>query len=160
MLDEALAHKLFGDWNTDHQARGVFVNGDHAPPEEAEQWVEELIGGMVAAMADAGVAVPRGPIRLHDGKVFVELDGDDFMARDIDGEGDRAPVSLERTLSRFATIVARRGSEERWYFWYTGDPVGMAYFVTSEELITSAAIDVRELGTGEYWYEAQPDLTR
>lgn len=33
----------------------------------------------------------------------------------------------------------------------------MAHFVTPDELITSAGIDVREPGTGECWYEAQPD---
>ncbi|SKK93137.1 Uncharacterised protein [Mycobacteroides abscessus subsp. massiliense] len=33
----------------------------------------------------------------------------------------------------------------------------MAYFVTPEELITSGGINVRELGIGECWYEAQPD---
>ncbi|EHI14825.1 hypothetical protein KEK_00565 [Mycolicibacterium thermoresistibile ATCC 19527] len=33
----------------------------------------------------------------------------------------------------------------------------MAYFVTPEELVTSNGVDVRELGTGEQWYEAQPD---
>ena len=53
--------------------------------------------------------------------------------------------------------TARRGCAERWYYWYTGDPVGMAYFVTSKELITSSGVDVRELGTGEQWYEAQPE---
>jgi hypothetical protein len=89
--------------------------------------------------------------------VLLELDGDDFVARDIDGEGDRAPASLERILTRFATIAARRGCAERWFYWYTGDPVGMAYFVTSKELITSSGVDVRDLGTGEQWYEAQPD---
>lgn len=156
-MDEALAYKIFGDWSTEHRARGVYIEGDYAPGDEAEAWVEELIGGMVAAMADAGVTLLCGPIRVHDGKVFVELDGDDFMARDIDGEGSRAPASLERILSRFATIAARRGCAERWYYWYTGDPTGMAYFVTPEELITPAGIDVRELNTGEQWYEARPD---
>ncbi|SHX67341.1 Uncharacterised protein [Mycobacteroides abscessus subsp. abscessus] len=156
-MDEALAYKLFGDWSSEHQARGVYIEGDYAPEDEAEEWVEALVGGMVAAMADAGFTVPRGPIRVHDGKVYIELDGDDFMARDIDGEGDRAPASLERILSRFATIAARRGCAQRWFYWYTGDPTGMAYFVTPEELITSAGVDVRELNTGERWYQAQPD---
>ncbi|CPR69794.1 hypothetical protein [Mycobacteroides abscessus] len=156
-MDEIAVHQLFGDWGTDHQDRGVFINGDFAPQEDAEEWVEELIGGMVAAMAHAGAVVQRGPIRVRDGKVFVELDGDDFLARDIDGEGSRAPASLERILSRFAATAARRGCPQRWLYWYTGDPVGMAYFVTPEELITSAGVDIRELGTGEQWYEAQPD---
>ncbi|WP_066897698.1 hypothetical protein [Mycolicibacterium houstonense] len=156
-MNEVLAYQLFGEWSNRHQARGASIEGDYAPEDEAEEWVEKLIGGMVAAMADAGVAVPRGPIRVHGAKVFVELDGDDFMARDIDGEGSRAPASLERILSRFATIAAQRSCAQRWYYWYTGDPTGMAYFVTPEELITSAGIDVRELNTGEQWYEAQPD---
>lgn len=155
-MDGMAAHQLFGDWGNDHQDRGVFINGDFAPQEDAEEWVEELIGGMVAAMAHAGVVVQRGPTRVHNAKVFVELDGDDFMARDIDGEGSRASASLERVLSRFATIAARRGCAQRWFYWYTGDPVGMAYFVTPEELVTSRGVDVRELGTGEQWYDAQP----
>ncbi|MEX3656232.1 hypothetical protein ABFW14_14660 [Mycolicibacterium fortuitum] len=156
-MDEVLAYQLFGDWSNAHQARGVSINGDFAPEEEAQEWAAELIGGMVAAMAHAGVVVERGPIRVHDGKVFVELDGDDFMVRDIDCEGSRASASLERVLSRFATIAARLGCAPRWFYWYTGDPVGMAYFVTPEELVTSSGVDVRELGTGEQWYEAQPD---
>nr|MDT0523539.1 hypothetical protein [Streptomyces sp. DSM 41633] len=106
---------------------------------------------------DAGVAVPRGPVRVHDGIVFVELDGEDFMARDIDAEGDQAPLSVKRTLVRFATIAARRGCTQRWYFWHDGAPAGMAYFVTPEELITSTGIDMRELNTAESWHEVQPD---
>ncbi|WP_135452614.1 hypothetical protein [Mycobacterium sp. DL99] len=156
-MDEMTAYQLFGEWSKDRQERGVFINGDFAPQEEAREWADELIGGMVVAMAHADVLVQRGSIRAHDGKVFVELDGDDFMVRDIDGEGSRASASLERVLSRFATIAARRGCAQRWFYWYTGDPVGMAYFVTPEELVTSAGIDVRELNTGESWYEAQPD---
>ncbi|WP_255773549.1 hypothetical protein [Mycobacteroides abscessus] len=156
-MDEVLAYQLFGYWSNAHQARGVSINGDFAPEEEAQEWAEELIGGMVAATAHAGVVVERGPIRVHDGKVFVELDGDDFMVRDVAGEGSRASASLERVLSRFATIAARRGCAQRWFYWYTGDPVGMAYFVAPEELVTSSGVDVRELGTGEQWYEAQPD---
>lgn len=88
---------------------GVFINGDFAPQEDAEEWVGKLIDGMETAMAHAGVQVQRGPIRVHAGAVFVELDGDDFMARDIDAEGDRASASLERVLPKFATIAARRG---------------------------------------------------
>lgn len=158
MTDEiARAYEVSADWQMDHQARGVFINGDHAPSDEAEQWVEALIGGMVAAMADAGTDVTCGPVRIRRGKIFVKLDGQDFMARDIDDEGDGAPASLERTLSRFAGIAEKRGCAERWYYWYTGDPVGMAYFVTPKELITPSGVDVRELGTGDQWYEAQPD---
>ncbi len=158
MTDEiARAYELSAEWQMNHQARGVFINGDHAPEDEAEQWVEDLVWGMVAAMADAGVDVPRGPVRIRDGKASVKLDGKDFMARDIDGEGDRAPASLERALSRFAAIAEKRGCAERWYYWYTGDPVGMAYFVTPKELITPGGVDVRELGTGDQWYEATPD---
>ncbi len=63
----------------------------------------------------------------------------------------------DRILSRFATIATRRGCAQRWFYWYTGDPTGMASFVTPEELVTSSGVDVREFGTGEQWYEAQPD---
>lgn len=153
----ARAYELSADWQLNHQRREVFINGDYAPADEAEQWVEELISGMVAAMADAGVDVARSPVRVQDGKVFVKLDGKNFMVRDIDGEGDRAPASLERALSRFAAIAEKRGCAERWYYWYTGDPVGMAYFVTPKELITPGGVDVRDLGTGDQWFEAQPD---
>jgi hypothetical protein len=132
----ARTHELSTDWQMAHHDRGVFINGDHAPADEAAQWVEDLVGGMVAAMADAGVDVARGLVRIREGKVFVKLDGKDFMARDIDGEGDRAPASLERTLSRFAAIAEKHGCAERWYYWYTGDRAGMAYFVTPKELIT------------------------
>ncbi|OLT77613.1 hypothetical protein BKG58_22145 [Mycobacteroides abscessus subsp. abscessus] len=153
----ARAYELSADWQLNHQGREVFINGDHAPADEAEQWVEDLISGMVAAMANAGVDVARGPVPIRDGKVFVKLEGKDFMARDINGERDRAPDSLERVLSRFAAIAEKRGCVERWYYWYTGDPVGMAYFVTPKELITPVGIDVRELGTGDQWYEAMPN---
>lgn len=156
-MDEMTAYEVFSDWMDDYQARGVFINGDFAPQEEAEGWVEKLIGGMVAAMADAGVVVPHGPVLVRDEVVFVEFDGDEFMVRDIDAEGSRAPVSLERTLSRFATIAARRGCAQRWYYWYDGDPAGMAYFLTPEELIASEGVDVRELNTDGRWHEAQPD---
>ncbi|SIJ23044.1 Uncharacterised protein [Mycobacteroides abscessus subsp. abscessus] len=153
----ARAYELSADWQLNHQHREVFINGDHAPADEADQWVEDLISGMVAAMADAGIEVPRGPVRIQDRKVFVKLDGKNFMARDIDAEADRAPASLERVLSRFAAVAEKRGCAERWYYWYTGDPVGMAYFVTPKELITPGGVDVRELGTGDQWFEAQPD---
>ncbi|SHV67587.1 hypothetical protein [Mycobacteroides abscessus] len=41
-------------------------------------------------MADAGVNVTRGPFRVRRGKIFVKLDGNDFMARDINDEAGRA----------------------------------------------------------------------
>ncbi|MBE5458379.1 hypothetical protein [Mycobacteroides abscessus] len=155
--DIARAYELSADWQMNHQARGVFINGNHAPEDEAEEWLEDLVGGIVAAMAAAGVEVPRGPVSIQGGKAFVKLNGKNFMARDIGGEGDRAPASLERTLSRFAAIAEKRGCAERWYYWYAGDPVGMAYFVTPKELMTPVGIDVRELGTGDQWYEATPE---
>lgn len=153
----ARAYEISADWQLNHQHREVFINGDQAPADEAEQWVEDLISGMVAAMTDAGIDVTRGPVRIRRGKIFVKLDGQDLMARDINDEADRAPASLDRILSRFAAIAAQRGCAERWYYWYTGEPVGMAYFVTPKELITPGGVDVRDLGTGDQWYEAQPD---
>ncbi|MBN7571230.1 hypothetical protein [Mycobacteroides abscessus] len=155
--DVAAAYQTLTDWMNDHRSRGVFINADFAPAEEAEQWVEELVVGMVAAMADAGEVVSHGRIRTTSDRVVVELDGADFMARDIDGDGSKPQESVERLLARFARIAADRGCAQRWFYWYDGDPVGMAYFVTSAELKTLAGVDVRELGTAEQWYEAQPD---
>lgn len=60
--------------------------------------VECLIGGMVAAMADAGVEAPCGPVRIQDGKVFVNLDSENFMVRDVDAEGDGAPAIAPQYL--------------------------------------------------------------
>lgn len=155
--DVATAYQTLTEWMTDHQGRGVFIIGDFAPAEEAEQWVDELVVGLAAAMADAGELVSHGRARAADDQVFVELDGADFMARDIDAEGSKAQESVERLLARFARIAADRGCAQRWFYWYDGDPVGMAYFITPADLKTSAGIDVRELGTAEQWYEAQPE---
>lgn len=158
MTDEiAAAYQASSDWQTVHEARGVFINADFAPEDEAQFWVEELLNGMVAAMADAGVVVEFGNLRTVESRVFATLDGRDFMVRDVEAEGGKAPYSLERVLSRFAGIAADRGCAQRWYYFYDSDPVGMAYFITPAELKTSAGVDVRELGTAEQWYEAQPD---
>ncbi|MEU9806200.1 hypothetical protein [Mycobacterium sp. NPDC050853] len=158
MTDEiAAAYQASSDWQTAHGARGVFINADFAPQEEAQFWVEELLNGMVAAMTDAGVVVESGNVRTVEGKVLATLEGRDFMVRDVEAEGSKAPDSLERVLARFARIAADRGCAQRWYYFYDGDPIGMAYFVTPDELKTAAGLDVRELGTAEQWYEAQPD---
>ena len=67
-MDEALAHKLFGDWSEDHWHLAVFINADFAPDDEAEAWVEELLAGALAAMANAGLAVTRTPLRTDDAR--------------------------------------------------------------------------------------------
>lgn len=149
-MDEALAHKLFGDWSEDHWHLAVFINADFAPDDEAEAWVEELLAGALAAMANAGLAVTRTPLRTDDGKIFVTLDGQELMARDLDNES--ADLAVEHLFGRLDAIAAAQDRRERWNLWYTGDPVGAAFFVTPEELITSAGIDVRDLNTGEYWF--------
>lgn len=155
--ETAAAYEALTDWMTAHQSRGAFFNGDFAPEEDAEDWVEELVSGMVAAMADAGEDVRRGPVRTAGTQIFVKLAGEDFMARDVGAEGSRAPHSVERILARFARVATDRGCAQRWYYFYEGDPAGVAYFVTPDELKTSAGVDVRDLHTAEQWYEAQPD---
>jgi hypothetical protein len=72
------------------------------------------------------------------------------MIRDIDNES--ADLAVEHLFGRLDVIATAQGRRERWNIWYTGDPVGAAFFVTSEELITSAGIDVRDLNTGEHWF--------
>lgn len=155
-MNEVEAYRVFVDWGSEHWHRGVFLDGDYAPMDEAEHWVEELLSQALAAMADAGVEVSRGPLRVLDGKLFVEVDGVDLMVRDP--VHDHASLSIEVVLGRLEAIAADRESGARWHFWYTGDPVGAAYFVTPEELITSAGIDVRELGTAEQWFRPDPAL--
>ncbi|MBF9349285.1 hypothetical protein BKG80_19035 [Mycobacteroides chelonae] len=158
MTDEiAMAYQASSGWQTAHGSRGVFINADFAPEDEAQFWVEELLNGVVAAMADAGVFVELGNVRTVESKVFATLDGRDFMVRDVEAEGGKAPYSLERVLARFARIAADRACTQRWYYFYDGDPVGMAYFVRPDELKTAAGLDVRELGTAEQWYQAEPD---
>lgn len=155
-MDEITAHTISGNWGSEHWHRGVFLLGDYAPSEEAEQWVEELLSGAIGAMADAGVEVSRGPLRVVDDKIFVEIDGADLMARDP--IHDHPSLAVEVILGRLDSIAAQRESRARWHFWYTGDPVGAGFFVTPEELITSVGTDVRELGTSEKWYRPDPHL--
>lgn len=154
-MDEMRAHQLFGEWGEDHWHRAVFVNADFAPDDEAQQWVEELLTGALAAMSQAGVAVTRSPLCMADDRIYVTLDGRELMARDLDNES--ADLAVYHVFGRLDEIAAARGHRERWNIWYTGDPVGAAFFVTSEELITSAGIDVRELNTGEHWFRVSSD---
>lgn len=149
-MDEMRAHQLFGEWSEDQWHRAVFVNADFAPDEEAREWVEELLAGALAAMSQAGVDVARAPLRAEDGKVYVVLDGRELMIRDVDSES--ADLAVQHLFGRLDAIATARARRERWNIWYTGDPVGAAFFVTPEELITSAGIDVRDLNTGEHWF--------
>ncbi len=149
-MDEMVAHRIFADWSAEHWSRAVLVDADFAPDDEAEQWVEDLLTGALAAMANAGVEVARTSLRSVDGKIFVALDRHELMARDIDNES--ADLAVYNIFSRLDAIAACRGRRERWHLWYTGDPAGAAFFVGTEELTTAAGIDVRELNTGETWF--------
>lgn len=130
------------------------LDGDFAPEDEAEQWAEELVGNALAAMADAGVEVSRGPVRLEAGKVLIAIDGLDMVARDLDHGS--ASLGIEVILARLDGIAADRGSRARWHFWYEGDPVGTGFFVEPQDFATSTGVDVRELGVGGRWYRPDP----
>lgn len=152
-MDEMRAHQVFGEWGETLWHRGVYLDGDFAPEDQAEQWVEELVSKALTAMADAGVEVSRGPVRVVGDQLIVELDGVDLVARDLrDGH---ASLSIEVILSRLDAIAADRGAAARWHFWYTGDPVGAGFFVTEQEMVTTAGVDVRELDVGVKWYRPE-----
>ena len=157
-MDEVEAHTLAAEWESAHWHRGVLLNGDYAPMEEAEALdlpsITRFVLKALAAMADAGVVVSRGPLRVVDDKLVVELDGVELMARDP--IHDHPSLAVEVILGRLDTIAAQRESVARWHFWYTGDPVGAGFFVTPEELITTVGIDVRELGAAQTWYRPHP----
>ncbi|OBB29095.1 hypothetical protein A5792_19995 [Mycolicibacterium peregrinum] len=150
-MDELLSHKLFGHWTDGHRHRAVLVDTDFAA--DNETWVEELLTGALAAMANAGVEVTRTPLRNADGRIYLTLDGQETMALDVDNGSLHDGV--HGILGRFDAIAAGRGRRERWNV--CGDPVGVGYFVTPEELVTPAGVDVRELDIGEPWYRARPD---
>lgn len=152
-MEEARIHELFSEWSTEYWGRAVSVDVDYAPDDEAQRWVEELLTGALAAMANAGVEVTYSGLRTVDEKVFVTLGGQDFVARDMaEGSLDAAVTAI---LGRLDAIAAAQGHRERWYV--CGDPVGSGFFVTPEELITSAGVDVRELDIGEVWYQISSD---
>jgi hypothetical protein len=153
------ASALFTEWASAHWIRGLTVNADFAPDDEAEQWIddhrtacpERLVSGALAAMAHAGVKVERGPIMLRENRLYVVIEGQELMARDlIDGSPN---LAVSYIFGRLDEISAGHGRNERWRAWYTGDPVGAAFFVTPDQLITSAKIDVRQLNTGgsDWW---------
>jgi len=77
------------------------------------------------------------------------------MARDFDNES--ADLAVYNIFGRLDAIAAARGHRGRWHIWYAGDPVGAAFFVTPEELITTAGVDVRDLNTSEYWFRVSSD---
>jgi len=152
----AEASALFTEWASEHWIRALTVNADFAPDDEAEQWIEELLAGALAAMDHAGIKVARGPIMLRNNKFYVPIEGQELMARDlIDGSPNLAVSSI---FGRLDEVAAARGRNERWYAWYFGDPVGAAFFVTPDQLITSARVDVRQLTTGgsEWWDTFSP----
>ncbi|MGH3726493.1 MAG: hypothetical protein ACRDUS_20490 [Mycobacterium sp.] len=88
----------------------------------------------------------RTPLRADDGKICVTLDGKDLMVRDVDNES--ADLALEHLFGQLDAIAAAHDRPERWNLWYTGNPVGVTFFVTSEEMIITADVNVRELSTG------------
>ncbi|WP_100522425.1 hypothetical protein [Mycobacteroides abscessus] len=150
-MDEVLAYQLFGEWTDDHRHRAVLVDADFAPDDAA--WVEELLAGALAAMANAGIEVSRTALRTADGKISVTLDGQELTALDVDNGSLHDGV--HSILHHLDAIAAGYGRGERWNV--CGAPVGVGYFVTPEELVTPAGIDVRALDIGESWYEPQPD---
>lgn len=154
-MDGATDYKHFEEWGTEHWHLAVFVNADFAPDDEAEEWVEKVVTGALTAMANAGIAVTRTPLRADDGKIYVTLDGVELMARDLDNES--ADLAVYNIFGRLDAIAATRGHRGRWHIWYTGDPVGAAFFVTPEELITPGGVDVRDLRTSEYWFRVGSD---
>lgn len=154
-MTEKTASQLFTEWNTQHWHRAVVVNADFAPDDEAKDWVETLLTGALAALADAGINVDRSPLRVDDGKIYLTLDGQELMARDLDNES--ADLAVYNVFGRLDAVAAAHGHHGRWHIWYTGDPVGAAFFVTANDLITSAGIDVRDLNTSEYWFRVSAD---
>lgn len=152
-MEEIRAHQLFGEWTTEYWGRAVTVDTDFAPDDEAHKWVGELVSGALAAMTNVGVEVTRSGPRTADEKIFVTLDGQDFVAREM--AADSLDVAVTAILGRLDAIAAAQGHRERWYV--CGDPVGSGFFVTPEELITSAGVDVRELDIGEVWYQISSD---
>lgn len=154
-MDEVQAHQIFDNWSTTHWHRAVPLNGDFAPEEEAEQWLDELLTKALVAMADAGIEVARGPLRLVEDTFWVEIDKIDLAARDL-AHGPHPSLDIEVILARLDDIAADHKSRARWHFWYTGDPVGAGFFVSPEDLITTAGVDVRQLNTGVQWYRPDP----
>lgn len=149
-MDEIEAHTLFGQWSEDHRSRGVFFDADFAPDDEALEWVEALVAGALAAMVDAGTQVVLAETGLRDGRVYMVLNGEEVVVRDI--EGAAADEALPGLFGCLDQIAAAQVRPERWNVYYDGDPSGMAYFVAPEELVTSTGMDVRDLDVGITWY--------
>ncbi|AMD54556.1 hypothetical protein [Mycolicibacterium fortuitum] len=102
----------------------------------------------LSVLAKVDIPVTRTPLRTADDKIYIALDGQEILARDIN---DDCLDAVHAVLGRLEEITAERGRRERWYV--CGAPVGCAFFVTPEELVTSAGVDVRQLNIGEHWYQ-------
>ncbi|OMC32322.1 hypothetical protein A5742_16140 [Mycolicibacterium fortuitum] len=111
-------------------------------------FLEELVTEALSVLAKVGIPVTRTPLRTADDKIYIALDGQEILARDIN---DDCLDAVHAVLGRLEEITAERGRRERWYV--CGAPVGSAFFVTPEELVTSARVDVRQLNIGEQWYQ-------
>lgn len=149
-MDEIEAHTLFGQWSEDRRARGVFIDADFAPDDEAIEWVDALFVGALAAMAEAGVRVGQTELQARSGRIYAILGGEEILVRDIDSGA--ADTAIPRLLGHLDEIAAARERRERWNVFYEGDPAGMAYFVAPEELFTSTGMDVRDLDVGITWF--------
>ncbi|KXO92757.1 Uncharacterised protein (plasmid) [Tsukamurella tyrosinosolvens] len=149
-MDEIEAHTLFVQWSEAHYKRGVFFDADFAPDDEANDWVEALVVGAVAAMTNAGTCLTFAGTKVWGGKVYAVLNGDEVMIRDV--ESAAADEAIPELFGHLDQIAAAQGQPERWNIFYDGDPAGMAYFVAPAELVASAELDVRDLDVGATWF--------
>lgn len=147
-MHETTIHELFGDWSNEYWGRAATIDTDYVPDCEAQEWVEKLVTEALAVLANIGIQVTRTSLRTADDKIYIALDGQEILARDINND---CLDAVHAVLGRLEEIAAERGRCERWYV--CGAPVGSAFFVSPEELITSAGVDVRQLNIGEHWYQ-------
>lgn len=147
-LDETTIHELFGAWSDEYRGRTVTVDIESVYDYEPQEWVEDLVTNALSVLAKVDILVTRTPLRTADDKIYIALDGQEILARDIN---DDCLDAVHAVLGRLEEITAERGRRERWYV--CGAPVGSGFFVTPEELVTSAGVDVRQLNIGEHWYQ-------